>query len=322
MDAINRILVALDPHQDPTCKDQPALPVGMRLARETGAELHLGLVQYAQHLSGSRFGSAAKVQEAREKFMATWQQWLDRCVSDAHRTAGKDVTITTHLDWDHPWHDGIVRQALRLHSDLVIKDINHHPRWGKSQFTNTDWHLVRECPTALLMLKSGRWHKPPRIMAAVDPLHERDKPAALDKRILDTAETLARATQARLKVFHSYLPALNLIPVEAGGIPMDLPFEQSVEAIEKTHREALDSLVAARDIDPDDVVMEPGQPADALLARIEEDEIDLVVMGAVARGALKRLFLGSTAERIFAELGADLLIVKPAEFETPVELDT
>jgi universal stress protein E len=321
MDAINRILVALDPHLEPSAKAQPAISKGYRLAKDLGAELHFGLIQYAQHLAASRFGNPQDTEQAREKFLATWQQWLDRCVGDCARKHGDDVKVSTELDWDSPWHDGIIRQAVRVRADLVIKDIHHHPRWGKSLFTNTDWHLVRECPTALLMLKSGHWHAPPRFLAAVDPMHERDKPAALDQRILDHAQLISGPTGANLKVFHSYVPALNLIPVEAGGIPMDLPFEQSVESIERAHREALDALLEKRDIAPEDVIMEPGQPADALLARIEEDHIDLVVMGAVARNALKRLFLGSTAERIFSELGADLLIVKPEDFSCPVDLN-
>lgn len=322
MDAINRILVVLDPHRKPTCQAQPAIGTGVRLAKAMGAELHVGLVQYDQHLAGSRFGTPQDTEQAREKLLATWQEWVDRCIEDAGKRAdAAGLNIGSLVEWDSPWHDGIIRQASRLQADLVIKDIHHHPRWGKSLFTNTDWHLVRECPMPLMMLKNGRWHSPPRFVASVDPMHDRDKPAALDQRILDVAQVVRRAAQADLKVFHSYVPALNLIPVEAGGIPMDLPFEQSVEAIEKAHREALNKLLENRDIAAENVIMEPGQPADALLARIEDDDVDLVVMGAVARGALKRLFLGSTAERIFSELTADLLIVKPEGFRCPVDLD-
>ncbi len=317
MKAINRVLVVLDPHLAPTAKAQPAIARGLAVASAVGAELCLTLIQYDQYLAGSRFGKPQDTEAAREKFVATWQRWLDGAKAALDVRGCKN--ITTHLDWDNPWHDGIIRQVMRLQPDLVIKDVHHHPRWGKALFTNTDWHLVRECPAPLMMLKSGKWHKPPRIMAAVDPMHERDKPAALDHRILDHAEALCEAVEGDLRVFHSYVPSLNLIPVEAGGIPMDLPYEQNVEQIEKAHRKALEELIGDRKVAPDNVFMEPGQPADTLLARIEEDKLDLVVMGAVARGALKRLFLGSTAEKIFGELTCDLLIVKPADFKSPVD---
>ena len=38
---------------------------------------------------------------------------------------------------------------------------------------------------------------------------------------------------------------------------------------------------------------------------------DLVVMGAVSRSGLKRLALGSTAERVLDFLPCDVLVVKP-----------
>jgi universal stress protein E len=47
---------------------------------------------------------------------------------------------------------------------------------------------------------------------------------------------------------------------------------------------------------------------------------DVVVMGAVARNRLKRIFIGATAERVLEHLPCDLLIIKPDWFHTPVEM--
>jgi len=43
--------------------------------------------------------------------------------------------------------------------------------------------------------------------------------------------------------------------------------------------------------------------------------IDVMVMGAVSRRGLDRIFLGSTAERVLDRLPCDLLIVKPEGFQ-------
>ena len=48
-----------------------------------------------------------------------------------------------------------------------------------------------------------------------------------------------------------------------------------------------------------------------------EHAADFVVMGAVARRGLKRLFIGSTAERVLDRLPCDLVIIKPPKFEVP-----
>ncbi|MND09065.1 Universal stress protein E [compost metagenome] len=48
-----------------------------------------------------------------------------------------------------------------------------------------------------------------------------------------------------------------------------------------------------------------------LVGACEEYRADLVVIGAVSRGALQRLALGSTAERVLDFVPCDLLIVNP-----------
>jgi universal stress protein E len=45
---------------------------------------------------------------------------------------------------------------------------------------------------------------------------------------------------------------------------------------------------------------------------VDETGADVVVIGAVSRSGLKRIALGSTAERVLDFVPSDLLIVKPA----------
>jgi universal stress protein E len=44
----------------------------------------------------------------------------------------------------------------------------------------------------------------------------------------------------------------------------------------------------------------------------------IVVMGAVSRSGLKRLFIGNTAEQILDALECDVLVVKAPDFVSPV----
>ena len=41
-------------------------------------------------------------------------------------------------------------------------------------------------------------------------------------------------------------------------------------------------------------------------------QADALVMGAVSRSALKRLFIGNTAERVLDSVNCDVVVVKPA----------
>jgi len=64
-----------------------------------------------------------------------------------------------------------------------------------------------------------------------------------------------------------------------------------------------------------------GLAHDSLQKAAAEHAADFVVMGAVARRGLKRLFIGSTAERVLDRLPCDLVIIKPLEFEVPGDVD-
>ena len=48
---------------------------------------------------------------------------------------------------------------------------------------------------------------------------------------------------------------------------------------------------------------------------VEQVGAGVVVMGAIARNAIKRVFIGSTAERVMDSLPCDLLIIKPGWFK-------
>ena len=83
------------------------------------------------------------------------------------------------------------RTAFLPGPDLVVKDTHYHSVIRRTVFTNTDWNLIRTCPAPLLLAKPGEWRAPPTLLAALDPGHLGDKPAALDHDILDAAQLLA-----------------------------------------------------------------------------------------------------------------------------------
>ncbi|MFC6672356.1 universal stress protein [Marinobacterium aestuariivivens] len=51
----------------------------------------------------------------------------------------------------------------------------------------------------------------------------------------------------------------------------------------------------------------------------QEQDIDVMVMGSVARGFIDRLLLGSTVERVLDELACDILVIKQPGFVSPVK---
>jgi universal stress protein E len=90
------------------------------------------------------------------------------------------------------------------------------------------------------------------------------------------------------------------------------------EQLKHQGRETFERLMSTRDLDPArcHIVNQPPARAIPLMAR--STSAGLVVMGAVSRSALKRVFIGNTAERVLDALPCDVLVLKPRGTKTRV----
>jgi universal stress protein E len=97
--------------------------------------------------------------------------------------------------------------------------------------------------------------------------------------------------------------------------PIILPVEELDEKHKKEHREKLDALANANNIDAEHVHQLPGKTNEVLPMFVRSHNMDLVVMGAIARWGIKRAVIGSTAERVLDSLPCDVLIVRISHSE-------
>jgi universal stress protein E len=179
-------------------------------------------------------------------------------------------------------------------------------------FSNTDWHLIRNCNIPLWLVKAGEPAKCPRIIAAEDPLHDHDKPAELDHKILTFAAALANRVSGRLDVLHAFDPSpAYAVSADSMAFPISAPINELMDALRQRHADAMADLLKHHTVDADAVHTLEGDTREVLTGFAEECAADLLVMGAVSRSAVKRLFLGSTAEQLLDRIPCDLLIVKP-----------
>jgi universal stress protein E len=221
------------------------------------------------------------------------------------------------VHWDNPLYRGIVRRVAESAPDLVVKDTHYHTALRRTLFTNTDWNLIRTCPAPILLAKGGDWPAVPRVLAALDPGHLGDKPAALDHDILDWGELFAARMGGELHAVHAFFPAALLA---ATTTMAGMPLVSGVTAAEIVANErgriagVLSEIVATHALDPGRVHLEQGSAADVLPRITESLAASLLVMGAVSRSRLQEIFLGSTAERVLDRIGCDVLVVKPADF--------
>ena len=314
MTAENRILVVVDPSAS---NEQVCVERAAWLATSLDLDLELLICHYEHILTGARSDNTAFLERSREFAIGQQRKKLEE-IARPLREQGLGVIVTAV--WDRPLGDGIVRHVLRTNPRMVVKDTHYHSMISRAVFTNTDWHLVRTCPVPLWLTKPHAWPSTARIFASVDPTHEHDKDAKLDAIILNEAAMLSENLSGELHAFHSYLPINTLIyPSIYAGIS---PIDDLDEQIEQDHQKRLDDLLDGYSISIDQTHMMAGDPAKLLPKLATDLDAALVVMGAIARNPLQRVFVGSTTEEVLDKIPCDLLIVKPDWYSTSVMAST
>jgi universal stress protein E len=305
-----RILVVVDP----AAAAQPAVDRAAAIASRLNWEVELFVCCHEPTLPGGRLFAPTDREALRQKLLAHQLGYLRDL---ALRLRG--LKVQTRAVWDAPLHEGIIRAALRGEPRLVMKDTHFQSTVSRALFTNTDWHLIRDCPTPLWLVRGGVFPDRPRILACLDPVHEHDKPASLDHRILEEARYLADGLGGDLHAIHCY----DTTPVIAAagafattGSP--LAVEELAAEIQRDHAARFSEVATAHGIAPANTHLQAGSAVEQLPAAARQLRADLVVMGAVARSRLQHAIVGSTAERTLDRLACDVLVMKPARFESPV----
>jgi len=310
MKRLDRILAVLDP----TTEAQPALAKAATLARRSGATLELFICDFDPSLSGQPFFDTDKLRQLREEFVAERLEYLEDMAEDLR---AEGLAVETHVHWDNPTYRGIVRRVEESSPDLVVKDTHYHTVLRRTLFTNTDWSLIRTCPAPLLLAKAGEWPDTPHILAALDPGHVGDKPAALDHDILEWSGLVAARMGGEVHAVHAFFPAALLAATATlAGMPLasGMTSAEIVEAERKRIAGQLADIVGPHRLPAQRVHLEQGAAAEVLPRMADQLNAALAVMGAVSRSRLQEVFLGSTAERVLDRIGCDVLVVKPADF--------
>jgi universal stress protein E len=286
------------------------------LARASGASVELfhAIDDVNPGRSYPETATQEMVKKHRAAIVKRCQGRLERFSKDKSL---RGVRVACAAAWDHPPYEAIVRRALKRHSDLVIAATHGHRFGGRVLLRNTDWELIRYCPVPLLLVKSRRFYQRPVVLAAVDPYHAHSKSTDLDGRLLGAATQLAGLLHGNVHVFHAYMPLMAAQAIAMSAAPLVIPPEVEEEHYQEIAR-TIERLAKRAGIPRTRCHVKMGQVASEISALSRRTRPGIIVMGAVSRSALARLFIGNTAERVLDNLGCDVLVVKPRGFAAEV----
>lgn len=305
------ILVAV---RTPTRSARGLLRKAASLAKMYGAPLRI--VHVLAIPQGALARAGATIKQAAQADLDSRSTQLET-LAGLKELSGLDVSTTVRCDY--PVQDALVREALACRARMLVAESHGPGRLARLLLTNIDWELIRNCPCPLWLSKSDRFDPRAPVIAAVDPLHAHAKPAMLDDRIVAHAVEAAGARPGKVMLLHAYeIPQGAIVdtPIEAYWIAMS---EEEQRAYEEKLARAIGRLQKKNDIPSENSALVHGDPAVQLPRLVKKHRASVVVMGAVSRRGLKRVFIGNTAERVIDKLGCDVLVVKPRGFKSPVE---
>ena len=213
----------------------------------------------------------------------------------------------------------VTKKVQKDNYDLVILAAKANSQRRKRFFGSTAVHLMRKCPCPVLALGSNKSKPLKRIVAAIDAYAPTKEGHKLNESILRMASKVAEIENAELHVIHAWnLPDENYLK----GWGATSEFERLELVMKKQHsiQKHIDEIIekTTLNLDPPIVKLLEGDAKEEIPLYVEENEIDLIVMGTVCRVGIPGNFIGNTAESILSEVACSVLTLKPEGFVSPV----
>jgi len=261
--------------------------------------------------------------ELRDIAVTEKRDQLEKMVASV---AEDGLSITAKVRIGRPFLE-VIRQVLDFGHDLVIKSAEGEASPKNMLFGSTDMHLMRKCPCPVWIVKSTEHHQYRRILAAVDKDPEDAVKDDLNRQVLEMATSLAQTEFGELHIVHAWdlygerfwrSPHISLSDAEVDALVSNEAAERRrwLEDIVNTYGSKADKD-ATDSLGPRLHVIK-GDPKHVIPTIAEDLDVDLVVMGTVARGGIPGFFMGNTAESILNQIGCSVLTIKPPGFVSPV----
>lgn len=204
----------------------------------------------------------------------------------------------------------VIKAAMAEHCDLVVKSVNS-PGLLRGIFGNNDTRLLHLCPCPVLILRPSRRKQLRSILVAVDPHADGDGASALNQQLLAEGAVIAEREAGELHVLHvqEKLPASTSMPAAQ---------LKKLEAARFEQADLLVSEMIAGMPSPPVKHLLKGDPHKTIAGFVSKQEVDLLIMGSVARSGVPGLIVGNTAERILEHVNCSVLVLKPEGWQTPL----
>jgi nucleotide-binding universal stress UspA family protein len=215
----------------------------------------------------------------------------------------------------------IIQHILRNGHDLVVKEAE--PKVGGKGFKALDMELLQKCPCPVWLCRPIAQHRGDiRVAVAIDPESKEQVGHDLSVRLLALSRSLADACSGKLDIISCWdYEHENTLRSNAWVRLSEREVKEIVLDTQSRHKDLLEDIIRESNIGGKIQVHHLRGAAEQMIpTTIEDKQIDILVMGTVARTGISGFFIGNTAENVLQKLRCSLIALKPNGFVSPVKL--
>lgn len=275
--------------------------------------------------AGYRFGtSSAKLHEIEGMLILERHKEIEQILKDTDLDIEIDIQVLAGKTFIE-----VIRYVQREKIDLVIKEVEEEKRFADMFFGSTDLRLLRKCPCPVWLVNPEAAPKRPKILAAIEleAIDDEGQLNDLNQQIIEISSSLAFQESSELHVVNAW------IVFEGGRLAKKLSKQyrddiaawvdeqkMSIGRAQTEFRKLFDEQLQQRGLQNLDYTFHfpEGIAEEVIVDLAERLDIDLVVMGTVARTDLAGLLVGNTSEVILSKINCSVLAIKPPGFISPV----
>lgn len=304
---LRTILVPLDG----SVAAEQALPLATAIARRTGASLHL--VQIEPRALSPRHRVPAWDAALRQRALVYLRETAERVRAD-----GVDASVAVR---GGAIAAGLLREAERHGAGLVVMTTHGHGPVGRAWFGSIADEMIRTAGMPVLLVRSRAQGEATtrEVSRVVVPLDG----SPLAEQALEHAAALARAFDAPVALARVVggQEAGRGVPAEArssAGAGATAPESEPPRAAEEAEAEAYLERTARRfaaehDVRVEHALLRGEFPADAILSFPREPETEIIALTTHGLSGVRRLLLGSVADKVVRAAAGPVLVFRPAK---------
>ncbi|MBA6391326.1 universal stress protein [Colwellia sp. BRX10-3] len=193
-----------------------------------------------------------------------------------------------HICKEKYWSKQVNSNANTLDKTIIIR--------SKSGLTSADNQYISHNKTTVFILNQEKWLSDGKAIGAIDPFHEDDEDNKSDSKVVNFMRqwhpSTAQAVPFLLHVIH--------IP------PLAIEYEKQIEAL---HKEQVYRFAKTVKCSKSLITFIRGTPEHALLTYVDDNKIDLIVLGCREHSLFDKWLNGSTISALINHENCDMVLI-------------